>query len=165
MLNNGENRTAGWMDGKEIPTSDWPLFHRFTFLNSILWHRLVAKMPRIENDIKLDFKDVLLRPKRSTLKSRSEVCICITRWWRSRSYGTVSSMLRSMFSSVKISNLLSRWISWGVSPSGTPKAVIEGFPSSLPIWTLWGPLRWRWLCTRSAQCMTSSLSNTRWVLI
>lgn len=32
-------------------------------------------MPRIENDIKLDFKDVLLRPKRSTLKSRSEVSI------------------------------------------------------------------------------------------
>lgn len=31
------------------------------------------KMPRIDNDIKLDFKDVLVRPKRSTLKSRSEV--------------------------------------------------------------------------------------------
>uniref|UniRef100_A0A8C9W7B1 GMP reductase n=1 Tax=Scleropages formosus TaxID=113540 RepID=A0A8C9W7B1_SCLFO len=30
-------------------------------------------MPRIESDVKLDFKDVLLRPKRSTLKSRSEV--------------------------------------------------------------------------------------------
>ena len=30
-------------------------------------------MPRIENDVKLDFKDVLIRPKRSTLKSRSEV--------------------------------------------------------------------------------------------
>ncbi|EDV25974.1 expressed hypothetical protein [Trichoplax adhaerens] len=30
-------------------------------------------MPRIDNDIKLDFKDVLFRPKRSTLKSRSEV--------------------------------------------------------------------------------------------
>jgi len=30
-------------------------------------------MPRIETDIKLDFKDVLIRPKRSTLKSRSEV--------------------------------------------------------------------------------------------
>lgn len=28
---------------------------------------------RIENDIKLDFKDVLIRPKRSTLASRSEV--------------------------------------------------------------------------------------------
>lgn len=28
---------------------------------------------RIEEDIKLDFKDVLIRPKRSTLKSRSEV--------------------------------------------------------------------------------------------
>jgi GMP reductase len=30
---------------------------------------------RIENDIKLDFKDVLIRPKRSTLTSRSEVDI------------------------------------------------------------------------------------------
>ncbi|XP_072833183.2 GMP reductase 2 [Pogona vitticeps] len=30
-------------------------------------------MPHIDNDIKLDFKDVLLRPKRSTLKSRNEV--------------------------------------------------------------------------------------------
>ncbi|XP_038069510.1 GMP reductase 2-like [Patiria miniata] len=30
-------------------------------------------MPRIDTDIKLDFKDVLVRPKRSTLKSRSEV--------------------------------------------------------------------------------------------
>jgi GMP reductase len=30
---------------------------------------------RIENDIKLDFKDVLIRPKRSTLKSRSEVLL------------------------------------------------------------------------------------------
>lgn len=30
-------------------------------------------MPRIDNDIKLDFKDVLIRPKRSTLKSRADV--------------------------------------------------------------------------------------------
>ena len=28
---------------------------------------------KIENDIKLDFNDVLFRPKRSTLSSRSEV--------------------------------------------------------------------------------------------
>ena len=28
---------------------------------------------RIENDIKLDYKDVLFRPKRSTLHSREEV--------------------------------------------------------------------------------------------
>ena len=28
---------------------------------------------RIENDIKLDYKNVLIRPKRSTLESRSEV--------------------------------------------------------------------------------------------
>lgn len=30
-------------------------------------------MPRIDNDVKLDFKDVLIRPKRSTLVSRSDV--------------------------------------------------------------------------------------------
>mmetsp|Transcript_31441 Transcript_31441/g.67684 ORF Transcript_31441/g.67684 Transcript_31441/m.67684 type:complete len:383 (+) Transcript_31441:164-1312(+) len=32
-------------------------------------------MPRIEDDVKLDFKDVLIRPKRSTLKSRSQVSL------------------------------------------------------------------------------------------
>ena len=30
---------------------------------------------RIEYDVKLDFKDVLIRPKRSVLKSRSEVTL------------------------------------------------------------------------------------------
>ena len=30
---------------------------------------------RIEMDIKLGFKDVMIRPKRSTLKSRSEVSL------------------------------------------------------------------------------------------
>uniref|UniRef100_A0A669EHT9 GMP reductase n=1 Tax=Oreochromis niloticus TaxID=8128 RepID=A0A669EHT9_ORENI len=30
-------------------------------------------MPRVDADLKLDFKDVLFRPKRSSLKSRSEV--------------------------------------------------------------------------------------------
>ena len=30
-------------------------------------------MPFVEYDIKLDFKDVLFRPKRSGLKSRSQV--------------------------------------------------------------------------------------------
>ena len=30
---------------------------------------------RIENEIKLGFKDVMFRPKRSTLKSRSEVSL------------------------------------------------------------------------------------------
>ena len=31
---------------------------------------------RIEEEIKLDYSDVLFRPKRSTLKSRSEVDLC-----------------------------------------------------------------------------------------
>ena len=30
----------------------------------------------IENELKLDFKDVLIRPKRSNLTSRSEVNLC-----------------------------------------------------------------------------------------
>ena len=34
-------------------------------------------MPRIDTDIKLDFKDVLFRPKRSTIRSRSDVSICL----------------------------------------------------------------------------------------
>eukprot|EP00045_Choanoeca_perplexa_P001665 m.21122 g.21122 ORF g.21122 m.21122 type:complete len:209 (-) comp11099_c0_seq1:645-1271(-) len=33
---------------------------------------------RIETDVKLDFKDVLIRPKRSTLRSRSEVTLART---------------------------------------------------------------------------------------
>jgi len=36
---------------------------------------LHLKMVKIEHDIKLDFADVLIRPKRSTLKSRSEVSL------------------------------------------------------------------------------------------
>ena len=32
-------------------------------------------MPNIVYDVKLDFKDVLLRPKRSTLKSRADVSL------------------------------------------------------------------------------------------
>ncbi len=41
-------------------------------------HFLLFKtMPRIDSEVKLDFKDVLFRPKRSTLKSRSEVCFYI----------------------------------------------------------------------------------------
>ncbi|XP_069769520.1 GMP reductase 1-like [Narcine bancroftii] len=35
--------------------------------------RAKGRMPRVDVDLKLDFKDVLVRPKRSSLKSRSEV--------------------------------------------------------------------------------------------
>ncbi|WKY09441.1 hypothetical protein Q1695_002086 [Nippostrongylus brasiliensis] len=50
----------------------------FKIPNNFLQFRLVSwvpssRMPRIEYEPKLDFKDVLLRPKRSTLKSRADV--------------------------------------------------------------------------------------------
>jgi GMP reductase len=32
-------------------------------------------MAKIQEEVKLDFKDVLIRPKRSTLKSRSQVSL------------------------------------------------------------------------------------------
>ncbi|XP_015446158.1 GMP reductase 2 isoform X3 [Pteropus alecto] len=44
-----------------------------TFSSHIRRYSKAPTMPHIDNDVKLDFKDVLLRPKRSTLKSRSEV--------------------------------------------------------------------------------------------
>jgi len=47
----------------------------FIDLFAYLFTHFAIKMPHIEEGMKLDFKDVLLRPKRSTLKSRSEVSI------------------------------------------------------------------------------------------
>ena len=38
-------------------------------------HMLLSQYMRIEQDLKLDFKDVLIRPKRSTLRSRSQVML------------------------------------------------------------------------------------------
>jgi len=43
-------------------------------------------MPRLDMDIKLDYKDVLIRPKRSTLKSRSEVNLERTYRFRNSGY-------------------------------------------------------------------------------
>jgi len=47
------------------------------FASTLVLHGAdVAEMVRIEEDVKLDFKDVLIRPRRSTLRSRSEVDLC-----------------------------------------------------------------------------------------
>ncbi|XP_022348427.1 GMP reductase 2 isoform X2 [Enhydra lutris kenyoni] len=59
-----------------LPRVDWFGSLHLTFPTSssqICCYPRVPAMPHIDSDIKLDFKDVLLRPKRSTLKSRSEV--------------------------------------------------------------------------------------------
>lgn len=47
----------------------------FAYSSSSSWSSRFwgSKMPRVDADLKLDFKDVLFRPKRSSLKSRSEV--------------------------------------------------------------------------------------------
>lgn len=53
---------------------------------------------RIEQDIKLDFKDVLIRPKRSTLKSRQDVDITreYTFKWSGRTYKGVPIVAANM---------------------------------------------------------------------
>ena len=49
---------------------------------------------RIENDVKLDFSDVLIRPKRSTLNSRSQVSL--SRKFKYRNSGNVSILIPIM---------------------------------------------------------------------
>ncbi|KAH3770315.1 hypothetical protein DPMN_171599 [Dreissena polymorpha] len=55
-------------------------------------------MPRIDNDIKLDFKDVLFRPKRSTLRSRSDVDLVRTFQFRNsgQTYTGIPVMVANM---------------------------------------------------------------------
>ncbi|XP_045191423.2 GMP reductase 2-like [Mercenaria mercenaria] len=55
-------------------------------------------MPRIDNDIKLDFKDVLFRPKRSTLRSRSDVDLVRTFQFRNsgQTYTGIPIMVANM---------------------------------------------------------------------
>ena len=55
-------------------------------------------MPRLDNDVKLDFKDVLIRPKRSTLKSRSDVDLTRTYTFRNskQSWSGVPIMVANM---------------------------------------------------------------------
>lgn len=61
---------------KEI-SQTWALVHHrlFRAVVPIFFLFSLFIMPRLETDIKLDFKDVLIRPKRSTLKSRSQVSL------------------------------------------------------------------------------------------
>jgi len=51
---------------------------------------------RIDNDVKLDYKDVLIRPKRSTLKSRKEVDLNRTFDFKKYQYGGVPIMAANM---------------------------------------------------------------------
>ncbi|XP_052815972.1 GMP reductase 2-like [Mya arenaria] len=55
-------------------------------------------MPRIDNDVKLDFKDVLFRPKRSTLRSRSDVDLTRTFIFRNsgQTYTGIPVMVANM---------------------------------------------------------------------
>ncbi|CAJ0965000.1 unnamed protein product [Ranitomeya imitator] len=62
----GQGRIQGYSEAVDFGDREKCDFIYFDKIDQVI-------MPRIDNDIKLDFKDVLLRPKRSTLKSRSEV--------------------------------------------------------------------------------------------
>uniref|UniRef100_UPI00358F3058 GMP reductase 1-like n=1 Tax=Myxine glutinosa TaxID=7769 RepID=UPI00358F3058 len=55
-------------------------------------------MPRIDSDLKLDFKDVLFKPKRSTLRSRSEVDLLRTFSFRNskQSYNGIPIIVANM---------------------------------------------------------------------
>ena len=64
-------RYGCWIVGSEIA-------HLLTIRTSLLLcHRshFSLAMAKIQTEVKLDFKDVLIRPKRSTLKSRSQVSL------------------------------------------------------------------------------------------
>jgi len=58
----------------------------------------IIKMPRIDQDIKLDFKDVLFRPKRSTIRSRSDVDLMRTYHFRNskQEYNGIPVMASNM---------------------------------------------------------------------
>ena len=49
-----------------------PIHQRTDFCSSDPTHSTI-KMPNVIHEVKLDFKDVLLRPKRSSIRSRADV--------------------------------------------------------------------------------------------
>lgn len=49
----------------------------FRLTHLVLFDHCRVKMPNVCPDIKLDFKDVLLRPKRSKIRSRADVSMDI----------------------------------------------------------------------------------------
>jgi len=52
-----------------------PSFASAQTSRSSLSHFVLAAMPVVETEVKLDFKDVLIRPKRSSISSRSQVSV------------------------------------------------------------------------------------------
>ena len=97
---------------------------------SALW-----RMPRVDSDIKLDFKDVLFRPKRSTLKSRSEVSRVAKNGGLHCIHVGIPYHLLSL--------VVGRWTCTGNSYSVTQRLATMAFPLSPLIWTPWGPLKWQ----------------------
>ena len=57
-------------------------------------------MPIVDNEIKLDFKDVLIRPKRSTIKSRADVSSILTFFQSAMTQMTYSCFCYNLRSSI-----------------------------------------------------------------
>ncbi|XP_038821710.1 GMP reductase 1-like isoform X2 [Salvelinus namaycush] len=83
-------------------------------------------MPRVDADLKLDFKDVLFRPKRSSLKSRSEVDLARTFTFRNskQTYHGIPIIAANMDTTgtFEMARVLSKHIA---ASSGSGKADLE----------------------------------------
>ena len=86
---------------------------------------------RIEEDIKLDFKDVLIRPKRSTLSSRKEVDISreFTFKWSGKSYNGIPILGANMDGVGTIS--MAKALAKGSSANSGRRLLISDSASSL----------------------------------
>lgn len=78
-----EARTQQELLPLQQPPTPHPLRSTTPSDSRVLAAAAAANMVHIDEAVKLDFKDVLIRPKRSTLKSRSQVRCVGTLCWGS----------------------------------------------------------------------------------
>jgi len=82
-------------------------------------------MPRIETDLKLDFKDVLFRPKRSTIRSRADVS---ETWKGARSDVSGAGYYRWLWTSISL--YLRNGAKQGYSYNGRLMGTVRSFVRS-----------------------------------
>uniref|UniRef100_A0A8C7DV07 GMP reductase n=1 Tax=Naja naja TaxID=35670 RepID=A0A8C7DV07_NAJNA len=107
-------------------------------------------MPHIDNDIKLDFKDVLLRPKRSTLKSRSE---------------TMNMSITPSFSYFPESNNPVRWA--GLRDRDQPRVTQLAFVPKFSLFTAihkhCALQEWKEFAAQNPDCLQVGVGTSTWL--